>query len=164
MIQRLRLIPSFGVIAVLLSWAPAFAQTAALTLSSGSGQRGGKALLYVSLDAKGTQPAGLQWTLHYSASDFTSIQITAGPSAIATGKSVYCDNTSGSYTCLVVGLNSTTISDGVVAILSVLISGATTNAASNIQIDAPLASSAAGSAIASPASRRGEARVPRRAR
>jgi uncharacterized protein (TIGR03437 family) len=146
-IQILRVLPSFGVIAVLLSWSPALAQTAALSLSSGSGQRGGKALLYLSLDSKGTQPAGLQWTLRYSALDFSSIQVTAGPSAIATGKSVYCDNTPGSYTCLVVGLNSTTISDGVVAALTLSISGATTNTASNIQIDGPLATSAAGNAI-----------------
>jgi len=146
-IQRLRFLPSVGVIAVLLSWAPAFAQTAALSLSSGSGARGGKVLVYLSLDAKGTQPTGLQFTLRFSALDFTSVQVTAGPSAIATGKSVYCGNTAGSYTCLVVGLNSTTISDGVVAALSLSISATTTNTTSSIQIDGPLATSAAGNAL-----------------
>jgi len=141
------LLRNLAVIAVLLSSVSAFAQTAALSLSSGSGLRGGKTLLYVSLNAKGTQPTGLQFTLHYSALDFTSVQLTAGPSAIATGKSVYCGNTAGSYTCLVVGLNSTTISDGVVATLSLSISGATTNATSNIQLDAPVATSAAGNSL-----------------
>jgi len=146
-IQKLRLLPSVGVIAVLLSPISAFAQTAALSLSTGSGVPGGKAVLYVSLDAKGTQLTGLQFTLRYSDLDFTSVQVTAGPSAIVTGKSIYCGNTAGSYTCLVVGLNSTPISDGVVATLSLSISAATTNAASNIQIDGPLATSAAGDAL-----------------
>ena len=124
----------------------AFAQTAGLNLSSGSGLRGGKALLYLSLDAKGTQPAGLQWTLRYSASDFSSIQVTAGPSAVATGKSAYCGKSAGSDTCLIVGVNNTAIPDGVVATLSLSISAAATDTAS-IQIDSPLATSADGTAI-----------------
>ena len=76
MIQKLRLLPSFGVIAVLLSPISAFAQTAALSLSTGSGVPGGKAVLYVSLDAKGTQLTGLQFALRYSDLDFTSVQVT----------------------------------------------------------------------------------------
>jgi len=63
-----------------------------------------------------TPPSGLQWTLQYSADDFVSAAVVAGPVIEAADKTVSCSNSPGLVTCAVLGTNTTTLEDGVVAI------------------------------------------------
>src|SRR6266566_9574504 len=66
---------------------PAVAQQATVSFSSGSGVPGGTVSLSASLTTSGgAQPATLQWTMTYSASDVTSVNVAPGTSAIAAGK------------------------------------------------------------------------------
>src|SRR5579863_7002485 len=91
-----------------------FGQTAALSLSSSSGSPGGVVTLNLSL-ASVTSPAALQWTLNYSTSDFSAVTMTAGSAATAAGKSISCNTTAGGPTCVLWGVNTTAIPNGVVA-------------------------------------------------
>src|SRR5207245_8688674 len=81
---------------------PAVAQQATVSLGSGSAVPGGTVILGVSLTTSGgAQPAALQWTMTYSASDVTGVNVTAGISAIAASKSVSCSSKAGSPICVV---------------------------------------------------------------
>lgn len=99
-----------------------------LTLSSGSGTPGSTISLNLTLTYPGgSEPAGLQWTLSYSASAFTSVTMTAGPALTAAGKTLSCTSRTGSYACIASGLNTTNISAGVVAVASVRLSSGFTS-------------------------------------
>src|SRR4029077_3934031 len=88
----------------------------ALSLSSGSTTQGGTATLNLSMNAvPGSSPATVQWTFQYSSSDFTAINGLAGPAAVAAGKSINCAGVTGSYTCVLWGMNANTIANGVIA-------------------------------------------------
>ena len=97
----------------------AFGQSASLVLASASVPPGGSVVLGLSLTSAATAPAGLQWTLNYSPNDISAISVAAGSVSEAAGKSTSCVGSSGSYTCLAVGLNSNTIGNGVVAAVTV---------------------------------------------
>ncbi|MBZ5586037.1 MAG: hypothetical protein LAQ30_28375, partial [Acidobacteriia bacterium] len=100
---------------------PLFGQ-AALGLSSATAAADGSATLNLSLSSPaGSEPAGVQWTLAYAPSDIISISAVAGPSATAAGKSLNCSLTSGAYACLLAGMNTTPMQNGVVAVVSVTI-------------------------------------------
>jgi hypothetical protein len=71
---------------MLLAPLAALAQSDLLTLSQGSTSSGEIALNLSLTSSAGQQPAALQWTLSYSPADFTAIQVTAGPAAMAAGK------------------------------------------------------------------------------
>src|SRR4051794_28852737 len=102
-----------------VSVAAAFAQQGTLALSSGSTTPGGSVALELTLaSAQGSAPAGLQWTLTYPP-ETAGVQMTAGPAATAAGKSLTCDAGSGTYTCILTGVNQTMIADGVVAVATV---------------------------------------------
>jgi hypothetical protein len=65
-------------------------------------------------------PAGLQWTLRFIPGTVATLSPTAGASGTAAGKSLTC-NTSlaqGTSVCILAGLNTTTMADGVVAVVS----------------------------------------------
>ena len=100
-------------VAAMLACSAGFAQSTALSLSSGSGIPGSVAMLNLVLSVSGTQPAALQWTLNYSTSDFSAIAVTAGSAATTAGKAVSCNSTAGNVTCLISGINFNTISSGV---------------------------------------------------
>src|SRR5689334_3064985 len=103
--------------AVVLAFLPsaAFAQIS-LALSSASIAPGGTATLNLSLTSTtGSSPAGTQWTFAYSPATLTLVSTQAGPAAAAAGKSISCTAGAGTYQCLVWGLNSTTIPNGVIA-------------------------------------------------
>jgi hypothetical protein len=103
------------VVVILAAISSAFGQDA-LSLSSGSVVAGQTISLDLSLSApSGGGPAGLEWTYNYPAATFSSIAVVAGPAAAAAGKSVSCSAGSGSYTCMLFGLNTTTMNPGVVA-------------------------------------------------
>src|SRR5574338_1371909 len=91
-----------------------FAQTATLSLASGSALPGGTVSLNLILSG-GTQPAALQWTFTYAPADFTSVSVVAGPASSTAGKIVDCQGGSGTYNCLLTGINTSTLGDGSVA-------------------------------------------------
>ncbi|HVN04452.1 MAG TPA: putative Ig domain-containing protein [Bryobacteraceae bacterium] len=94
----------------------------------------------------GNAPAGLQWTFTYPASAVTGITVTPGSAATAAVKLVYCTNSAGSDLCLLTGINVNTISNGVVAVVTLTLSP---SAAGNLSIGVTgaLATSATGSGI-----------------
>src|SRR5215831_9095019 len=90
-----------------------------LTLSSGIAAVGGSITLGVSLSSPaGSEPAALQWTTAYPASSMAPAAASAGPSTTAAGKALSCSSSSGVYTCVVTGMNSTPIANGIVAYLT----------------------------------------------
>jgi hypothetical protein len=112
----------------------AFGQDA-LSLSSGSVVAGQTISLDLSLTAPASGgPAGLQWTLSYPAATFSSVVVVAGPAAVAAGKSVSCNGGSGSYTCMLFGLNNVTLSSGVVATATLSVPPAAAGTSSTIQV------------------------------
>jgi hypothetical protein len=119
----------------------AAAQTASLNLSSGSATAGSVATLNLSLASTVSQPAAVQWTVTYSTTDFTGLNVAAGAAATAAGKSISCNNAPGVSTCVVYGINSSTIANGVVATLAFTISASTTDASSAIQVSNSLSAS-----------------------
>ena len=117
-----------------------------LSLSPGPVGSGTISLNLLLKSASGQQPAGVQWTLVYSSKDFTSIQVAAGPAAIAAGKSVNCAGASLAYNCLLAGVNSDAISDGILAVISLSISPGHSSS-SLVQLKNPIAASAVGNSI-----------------
>ncbi|HEV8412697.1 MAG TPA: hypothetical protein VGQ49_03825 [Bryobacteraceae bacterium] len=90
-----------------------------VTLSVGDVQEtvDGSVVVPIHLDsAAGAQPAALQWSLSYS-SDVSGVAFAAGAQATNAGKSLTCNGN----TCLIYGLNSSTISDGTVATVTLQI-------------------------------------------
>jgi hypothetical protein len=112
----------------------AFGQDA-LSLSSGSAVAGQTISLDLSLTAPaGGGPAGLEWTIGYPAATFSSVMVVAGPAAVAAGKSVSCSGGSGSYTCMLFGLNNITLGSGVVATATLTASPAAAGTSFPIQV------------------------------
>ena len=103
-----------------------------LTLSSVTVPQGGSASLSLSLTLpSGAGVAALQWKLTYPPADIVSIRATATGSATAAGKSLACGASSGAYSCILAGMNATTIQNGDVAAVSLTLapSAATTRVA-----------------------------------
>ena len=114
----------------------------ALTIASGAGTPGATVNLNLQINSTGMQPASLQWTMNYAAADVTSINVTAGAVATAAGKSVSCNIVSaGTLNCIVFGLNSTPISNGVIATAAVTLSPTTTSTSTGIVLTGAIASS-----------------------
>jgi hypothetical protein len=125
----------FRVIALaLLSSCGGLAQGVTLNLSSASGTPGTTVSLNITLFSSGTQPAAVHWTLNYSSVDFISATVSAGAAATAASKQITCNNSTGSSTCVLWGVNSNTISNGVVATVALPISAATLNTSSSVQL------------------------------
>ncbi len=92
------------------------AQPETLTLSSGSAIPGSTVSLDLSLiSPAGSEPAGLQWTFLFSPTAISNVSVAAGAAAVAAGKSLSCTLGSGTYTCVLWGLNSAIVHNGVVA-------------------------------------------------
>jgi hypothetical protein len=83
--------------------------------------------------------------LTYPTSDVIGISITAGPQTTAAGKAVNCFGGSGSYTCVVSGMNTTIISDGAVAFVDLTIAAGVS--ATSIGLSNTVGSSALGDGI-----------------
>jgi hypothetical protein len=112
---------------------PCRAQSVTLALSSGSAPAGGTVTLDLSLSAPTVLPAAVHWTLAYSAVDFGSPAISAGPAAIAASKQLSCSNQAGSTTCLLWGQNTAVVTSGVLAIVTLPINY-TSDASSQLQL------------------------------
>jgi Concanavalin A-like lectin/glucanases superfamily/Bacterial Ig domain len=106
----------------------AFGQSDSLTLTSSSATPGSSVSLNLSLTSpSGSEPAGLQWTFSYPTSSLSAISVTAGSAATGAGKSIACAGGSGTYTCMLVGMNSTVMPNGVVAVANLTLSATATN-------------------------------------
>jgi len=127
---------------LLLPWAPAlFAQTVAL--SSGTAGSNGTVTLNLNLTSpSGSQPAALQWTLTFSPSAVVAISAAAGTAATNANKTLTCAAASGSYTCLISGMNANLIANGIVAAINVTIAAGAGN--TSLAITNTLAASASG--------------------
>ena len=144
--SSLKLSCATGMIAFFLSGSAAFCQSDSLSLSSGGATPGGTVSLNLSLSSSsGSQPAAIQWTFVYSTSDIVAISASAGAAATAAGKSLSCAGSPGSYVCLLTGLNGNVIQNGVVAVLSVTLSAASSG--TTISVSNPLGASASAGAI-----------------
>ena len=130
---------------VLVACAFCSAQSAALSVSAGSGSPGTTVGLSIALN--GAAPAGLEWTLNYSTADITSATLAVGSAATAAGKQLSCTSNAGSSTCLLWGINSTTISSGVVATVALTLSPTTQNTSSSIQLVNGVAAASNGTAM-----------------
>jgi hypothetical protein len=136
-----------SLVAVFLIFGKALlAQSGAFTLSSGSTVPGGSALLNLSLASSGGQPVAVQWTFTYSPTDVVGITVSAGAAVTAAGKTMNCFSATGAYTCVVSGMNASTIANGIVATANVTVSSAITAAA--IGISGSVGADASGSAYA----------------
>jgi len=128
------------------------AQSVALGLSSGSPTAGSAVTLNLNLKAAAELPAAVQWTLAYSTVDFGSARVTAGSAATAAHKQLSCRSSAGSATCLIWGLNNTTISSGVLARVSLPINYAS---ASSLPLEFTRSSAANSSGVLLPISTTG---------
>jgi hypothetical protein len=99
----------FAAAAVLLLPSIVFGKAVTLSIGSGWAKPGWTVDLPITLSG-GAQPAALQWTFSFS-KDVTSVSVVAGPSLKASGKTLNCSGN----TCLVFGVNSAILADGVVA-------------------------------------------------
>ena len=133
-------------LAALTSWCLS-AQSVALNVSAGSGNPGATVTLSIGLNATTTSPAGVEWTLKYATADITSATTAAGSVATAAGKQLSCKSSAGSSSCLLWGLNSKTMSNGVVATVALVISSTTKNSSSSIQLVSGVSSNSSGKAI-----------------
>jgi hypothetical protein len=96
----------------------ASAQAVSLNLSVSAVAAGATASLNLSLSGS-AGPASLEWTLTYPASSVSALSVTPGAALTVAGKSLICLPGSGTYQCLASGVNTTAISDGVVATVSI---------------------------------------------
>lgn len=152
-VQRLRwgCVLRFVSLAVVVSAGFSRAQTTALTLSSAPGSAGTTVSLPLSVTSTNAQPAALQWTLSYAASDVTSIAVTAGPAAGAAGKSVSCQSATTTTVCVLVGMNSAPIANGVIASIAVQLSSALSASSVPISLAGSVAASGTGTSVPSTA-------------
>jgi hypothetical protein len=125
----------------------AYAQTVSLSLAAGSVASGTTASLNLSLSGS-AGPASLEWTLTYTASSVSALSVTPGAALTAAGKSLICLPGSGTYQCLASGVNTTAISDGVVATVSITPAITLGNISMSV-VNAVAASSMGGSLTAS---------------
>ena len=124
-----------------------FAQSVALSLSSGSGPVGGVVTLSLSMNSSGAQIAAAQWDLEYSPSDISAISVAASPAAAAAGKLVACNSSTGRSTCLLWGFDSSIIANGLLATVTLTLSGSTPNTLTSVQLTNGIASTPTGSSI-----------------
>jgi trimeric autotransporter adhesin len=125
-----RSIAKLAIMAIALVFAlaasPADAQT--LSLDSGSATVGGTASLNLTFnDSDADNLSGLQWTFSYDPTAIAAIAVSAGPVLTEAGKTVTCNGSAGSLTCLAIGMNLNTITDGIAAVASVTLAGTDTN-------------------------------------
>ena len=105
---------------------PTLALAQTLMLAPASGNPGTSVSMNLAL-VSGGAPAALQWQLSYPTAAVTSITVSTGTAATAAGKTVMCAPAgTGTYICVLVGLNQNGIADGTVATANItLASGAT---------------------------------------
>jgi len=124
-----------------------YAEGTTLSLASGSGAPGATISLDLTLTSNQPAVAGLQWTFTYWATDVAAIDVAAGPAAVSAGKSVTCRGGAGGVNCLLWGVNTNIIPNGVVARVKVTLA-ATSAAVSSIRVSDVLGAATDAGAIA----------------
>ena len=126
----------------------AVAQQANISLNSGTAIPGGSISIDLTLTGiGGSQPAALEWTMNYPASDIESVDVTAGANAAAAGKSVTCAVTRGTTKCVVYGANKNVLSLGIAATATFHIASGAPDSQVPIQIVKVAAADANGALI-----------------
>ena len=110
----------FAFFAIISGFGNALWAQSTLTLASGTATAGSTVALNLSLSSPaGSEPAALQWVLTYPSASIASISVAPGTSTTTAGKSISCAGGPAAYTCIAFGINSNTISDGVVAVVTI---------------------------------------------
>ena len=126
----------------------ALGQTVSLSVGSATVAAGGSTSLNLSMAASTvTHPAAIEWTMSYSPTDVSSIAITPGAAATSAGKTVACSTLTGNMRCLLYGINSAPISNGVVAQIAVKLLSTSKSSSTAIQISGTATASGTGSVI-----------------
>lgn len=151
--HRLRATRAFGFFAIVAALAaPASAQQITLSLDSATTTSGGTATLTLSDTYSGSaRAAGLEWTLSYPAADIASIDPSTNPADTALGKTVACNSSNGTTICVLAGLNSTSITAGEIAAISVHVSPTAPDSTVPIQVSKVVAVAADGSGLSTSA-------------
>jgi hypothetical protein len=119
-----------------------FAQQLSITGPAGAIHAGSAATLSVSLTGSaGLSIAGLQWTI---ANPGGAVTCAAGAASTAASKTVACQTNGTTTTFVVYGINSTTLSDGVVASIAVALPISTQSGTTSELIATPLAANLSG--------------------
>jgi uncharacterized protein (TIGR03790 family) len=117
----------------------------ALSLASGTATAGGTVALSLNLTSNGgALPTAIQWSFDTSAS-VSGVTVAVGSSSTSANKAVSCNRGS----CLIYGLNSTTIGNGTIAVATFQIAASTPAGTLTIPISGVMASSALGDSIPS---------------
>src|SRR6266852_1085631 len=125
----------FAFLLFLTAFCPTSVRGVALSLLSGTSTQGSLLSLNVVLNSvAGSEPAALQWTINYPASNISSILIAPGPQATSASKSLTCRNIYGSESCLLSGLNTNRIPNGVVAVATLQLSPSTVGVPPGIEL------------------------------
>lgn len=95
-------------------------------------------------------PAGIQFDLTYPAADVTMLSVSDGPAATAAGKTFTCAPSSGHVICVLAGINTNKMANGVIGVVSITTSSAPTSIP--ITLGNTLGASLAGDGIALSAS------------
>ncbi len=118
-----------------------------LSLESGPAEPGSTVSLNLTLSPDQTTVAGLQWTLGYSTNDIAAIQVAISPAAAAAGQTLICANQTGAVKCLLVSFSGAMVPSGAVAVVTVTISPATSDATSTISLSDVMGTSSGAAAI-----------------
>jgi uncharacterized protein (TIGR03437 family) len=122
------------------------AQSVSFSVGSASATAGANVSVPISIQsAGGAQPTAVMWTLNFPAG-VTSVKAAAGPAAVSAGKSLDCVNASRSMTCVLFGLNTTAVSGGALASVTLQIAASAT-AAMALSLTDVSVSDAAGQAL-----------------
>jgi hypothetical protein len=109
-----------------------------IAIGSGTGTPGSSVSVPVNLSGT-TQPGGLQWTLTYPANVVSSVQFTIGAAGSAAGKTLTCSTAAGGAMCVLYGINTTTIGNGVIANATFQLSSSAPQGAATISVINPVA-------------------------
>jgi uncharacterized protein (TIGR03437 family) len=142
----MRIITQSAVLFLFLS-SIGFSQDAVLNLASASGAPGSSISLDLTLASSRDAVASAQWTLNYWPVDVAAVSVVAGPVATSSGKSLYCAGSGGAVKCILAGMNSSVLGDGVVARVTVQLAPATAAAVSTIGVTGALGGSQDGAAV-----------------
>ena len=126
-------------------------QNMALSLSSASASPGGTITVDLSLASTGGSPAIVQWTLGFSSQHFTAVNTAIGPAGTLAGKTLQCVNNSGSRTCVLAAINTSTIVNGVIARVTLTVSPSITVTSAPLSLSSPVGASLQGIAISASA-------------
>jgi len=126
---------------VLLLPSITFGKSVVLSLGSGYGKPGWTIDLPITLSG-GAQPGALQWTFNFS-KDVTGVTVVAGAATKAAGKTLACAKN----TCLLFGVNTTTIGDGEVALATFQIAEKPSASVIEIVVNGVVAAEVDGSSI-----------------